>query len=297
MRTKKKLKGNFNQTLAPLLFLSPNIIIFGLFIVVPAILGLRMSLYQWSIFGEPVFIGLKNFTELFSDSMFWLTLKNTLIYVFLTVPLLLVVSLLLGLLTAHRLPGIGIFRALYYVPAMLSLIIVGISWRWILGEEMGILNYLLKVAGGMPVHWLTTDTMAKLSLVMVTVWATAGFYMVMFIAGLQAIPDDLYAAASIDGASKWQTFFRITLPLLRTTVLVVLVLSTINAFKAFELIFVMTGGGPGYATKFLVQNIYLVAFEQDRMGYAAANSIILLAIIGLLTMIQFRMTRGELAGE
>lgn len=294
---KKKLKGNFNQTLAPLLFLSPNIIIFGLFIVVPAILGLRMSLYQWSIFGEPVFIGLKNFTELFGDSMFWLTLKNTLIYVFLAVPLLLVVSLLLGLLTAHRLPGIGIFRALYYVPAMLSLIIVGISWRWILGEEMGILNYLLKAAGGMPVHWLTTDTMAKLSLVLVTVWATAGFYMVMFIAGLQAIPDDLYAAASIDGANKWQTFFRIILPLLRPTVLVVLVLSTINAFKAFELIFVMTGGGPGYATKFQVQNIYLVAFEQDRMGYAAANSIILLAIIGLLTMIQFRMTRGELAGE
>jgi len=283
--------------LAPLLFLSPNIIIFGLFIVVPAILGLRMSLYQWSIFGEPVFIGLKNFTELFGDSMFWLTLKNTLIYVFLAVPLLLVVSLLLGLLTAHRLPGIGIFRALYYVPAMLSLIIVGISWRWILGEEMGILNYLLKAAGGMPVHWLTTDTMAKLSLVLVTVWATAGFYMVMFIAGLQAIPDDLYAAASIDGANKWQTFFRIILPLLRPTVLVVLVLSTINAFKAFELIFVMTGGGPGYATKFQVQNIYLVAFEQDRMGYAAANSIILLAIIGLLTMIQFRMTRGELAGE
>jgi len=294
---KKKLKGNFNQTLAPLLFLSPNIIIFGLFIVVPAILGLRMSLYQWSILGEPVFIGLKNFTELFGDSMFWLTLKNTLIYVFLAVPLLLVVSLLLGLLTAHRLPGIGIFRALYYVPAMLSLIIVGISWRWILGEEMGILNYLLKAAGGMPVHWLTTDTMAKLSLVLVTVWATAGFYMVMFIAGLQAIPDDLYAAASIDGANKWQTFFRIILPLLRPTVLVVLVLSTINAFKAFELIFVMTGGGPGYATKFQVQNIYLVAFEQDRMGYAAANSIILLAIIGLLTMIQFRMTRGELAGE
>ena len=283
--------------MAPLLFLSPNIIIFGLFIVVPAILGLRMSLYQWSILGEPVFIGLKNFTELFGDSMFWLTLKNTLIYVFLAVPLLLVVSLLLGLLTAHRLPGIGIFRALYYVPAMLSLIIVGISWRWILGEEMGILNYLLKAAGGMPVHWLTTDTMAKLSLVLVTVWATAGFYMVMFIAGLQAIPDDLYAAASIDGANKWQTFFRIILPLLRPTVLVVLVLSTINAFKAFELIFVMTGGGPGYATKFQVQNIYLVAFEQDRMGYAAANSIILLAIIGLLTMIQFRMTRGELAGE
>jgi alpha-1,4-digalacturonate transport system permease protein len=294
---KTKIKGNFNQTLAPLLFLSPNIIIFGLFIAVPAILGLRMSLYQWSILGEPVFVGLKNFKELFGDNMFWLTLKNTLIYVFLTVPLLLVVSLLLGLLTSRHLPGIGIFRALYYVPAMLSLIIVGISWRWILGEEMGILNYLLKAAGGMPVHWLTTDTMAKLSLVLVTVWATAGFYMVMFIAGLQAIPDDLYAAASIDGASKWQAFFRITLPLLRPTILVVLVLSTINAFKAFELIFVMTGGGPGYATKFLVQNIYLIAFEQDRMGYAAANSIILLAIIGLLTMIQFRMTRGELTRE
>jgi alpha-1,4-digalacturonate transport system permease protein len=297
VKRKKGKGGSFDQTLAPLLFLTPNMLIFGIFIIYPALSGIRMAFYEWSVLEGHTFIGVQNFLTLFTDKMFWITLKNTLIYVGSVVPLLIIVSLGIGFLTSKAVKGIGIFRACYYLPTMLSLIMVGIAWRWILGNEIGILNFLIRTFGGEPVSWLTSTTMAMISLIFVTVWQGAGFYMIIFIGGLQAIPDTVYEAAYIDGASKLQAFRHITLPLLKPTTLVVTVLATINAFKAFELIYVMTKGGPGYSTKFLVQNIYLTAFEEDRMGYAAAMSIVLLIIIGLLTSIQFMASGKEYANE
>ena len=297
MKRKKGKGGSFDQTLAPLLFLTPNMLIFGIFIIYPALSGVRMAFYEWSILEDRTFIGLQNFLALFTDKMFWITLKNTLLYVGSVVPLLLIVSLGLGFLTSKVVRGIGIFRACYYLPTMLSLIMVGIAWRWILGDEIGIINYLLKSFGGEPVSWLTSSSLAMFSLIFVTVWQGAGFYMVIFVGGLQAIPDMFYEAAYIDGASKFQAFKHITLPLLKPTTLVVTVLATINAFKAFELIYVMTKGGPGYSTKFLVQTIYQIAFEEDRMGYAAAMSIVLLMIIGLLTCVQFLASGKEYSNE
>ena len=294
---KRALKGSFNQTLAPLLFLAPNLFIFGVFIVLPAVLGLRMAFYDWGVLSTPVFAGFKNFLLLFKDEMFWTTLGNTFVYVAFTVPLLMAAALGLALLLKDEGKGIGVFRSFYYIPATLSLIMVGIAWRWLMGEEMGILNYLLKVSGFAPVHWLTEGAMAMGSLIFVTLWAGAGFYMVMFIGGLQAIPQDLYEAAHIDGARKNQVFFRVTLPLLKPTLLVAFVLATINSFKAFELIYVLTEGGPGSATKFLVQQVYQVAFQEDKMGYASAMSVVLLLIIGVLTLLQFKLTGKEYANE
>ncbi|MCP4399743.1 MAG: sugar ABC transporter permease [bacterium] len=273
-------------------------LIFGIFIIYPTLSGIRMAFYEWSVLEGHSFIGVQNFFNVFKDKMFWITLKNTLIYVGSVVPLLIVVSLGIGFLASKAVKGIGLFRACYYLPTMLSLIMVGIAWRWILGDEIGILNFLIKtLLGGEPVSWLTSTAMAMASLIFVTVWQGAGFYMIIFIGGLQSIPDTVYEAAYIDGASKFQTFRHITLPLLKPTTLVVAVLATINAFKAFELIYVMTGGGPGYSTKFLVQNIYLIAFEEDRMGYAAAMSIVLLIVIGLLTSVQFLASGKEYANE
>ena len=297
MKWKREKIGSFDQLLAPLLFLTPNMLIFGIFIIFPAVMGIRMAFFDWSILEGHSFTGLKNFFELFKDKMFWITFKNTLIYVCSVVPLLVVVSLTLGLLTSKVLKGIGIFRAFFYLPAMLSLIMVGISWRWILGDEIGILNFLLTTFGLESVSWLTSSTMAMLSLILVTAWQGAGFYMMIFIGGLQSIPGMFYEAASIDGASKLQAFRHITLPLLKPTTLVVTVLATINSFKAFELIYVMTEGGPGYSTKFLVQNIYQIAFEEDRMGYAAAMSLVLLLIIGILTFVQFGISGKEYTNE
>lgn len=288
---KKKLKGSFDQTLAPMLFLAPNLLIFGVFIIFPAISGLRIALFEWSILGDKSYVGLANFAELLQDPMFWKTFWNTLRYVLLVVPLLTVSALGVALLTTENHPGISWFRGSYYLPTMLSLIIVGIIWRWILGDQLGILNYVIRLAGGQPVPWLTTPLTANISLVFISVWMFTGFYMVMFIGGLQAIPDDLFAAAAIDGASSSQVFWKIKLPLIRPTMLVVLVLATINAFKAFELIYTLTKGGPGSSTKMLVQNIYQVAFEEDRMGYASAMAIMLMIAIGILTTVQFRLNR------
>lgn len=260
-------------------------------------MGLRMSFYDWSILGTSRFAGFKNFTRLAGDAMFWKTMVNTFVYVAAVVPLLSVSALALALLLAREGKAMGLFRAFFYLPTMLSLIIVGIAWRWILGYDLGIVNYLIRLAGGKAVPWLTTGTMANISLILVTVWTRVGYFMMMFIGGLQAIPSTFYEAAEIDGAGKWTKLRRITLPLLRPMILVVVVLSTIEAFKAYELIFVMTQGGPGSSTKFLVQYIYQVAFEEDRLGYGAAMSVVLLIVIGVFTALQFVAQRKEYSNE
>ncbi len=297
MKPRKRSHGTFEQTLVPMLFLAPNLLIFGIFIILPAILGLRMSLFDWSFLEGSTFVGLKNFRNILHDSMFWLTLKNTLVYVAAVVPLLATFALALALPLADEGKGMGVFRAMYYVPTMLSMIIVGIAWRWLLGYDLGIINYVLRLAGGKPLPWLTDGTMANISLIFVTVWTRVGYFMMMFVGGLQAIPKTYYEAAEIDGAGRFTVFRRITLPLLRPILLVVIVLATIEAFKAYELIFVMTQGGPGTSTKFIVQYIYQAAFEEDRMGYGAAMSVILLAIIGLFTALQFAAQREEYTNE
>lgn len=297
MAKKRIAASSFHQVRAPLLFLAPNILIFLIFIIIPAVSGLRMSLYEWSILGEHSFIGLANFKNLIHDEMFWKTLMNTLRYVLFVVPLLTLSALGVALLVSGQRKGIGIFRGFYYLPTMLSFIIVGIIWRWILGDEIGILNYFIRLAGKEGVHWLTTAGMARASLVFITVWAQTGFYMVMFVGGLQAIPETLFDAAAIDGANPWQIFRHIKFPLIRPTMLVVVVLATINSFKAYELIVVLTKGGPGTATKFLVQNIYQVAFEEDRMGYGSAQAVVLMIVIGILTFLQFRANRKEYTNE
>ncbi len=280
-----------------MLFLAPNLIIFSLFIILPAIMGLRMSFFDWSILDGSKYIGFENFRDILADSMFWLTLKNTLIYVVAVVPLLSISALALALPLAGEGKGMGVFRAIYYVPTMLSMIIVGIAWRWLLGYDLGIINYAIRLAGGKAVSWLTDGTMANISLIFVTVWTRVGYFMMMFIGGLQAIPKTYYEAAEMDGAGRFTRLRRITIPLLKPIILVVVVLSTIEAFKAYELIFVMTQGGPGTSTKFLVQYIYQAAFEEDRMGYGAAMSVILLVIIGIFTAIQFGARREEYTNE
>jgi alpha-1,4-digalacturonate transport system permease protein len=297
----KKLQndGNFHQTLAPILFLLPNLIIFAVFIIYPAFMGLRLSFMDSGIFTGNQFVGLANFRTLFQDEVYWITFRNTLVYSVFTVMLMMIVSLALAmLLSKGAVKFESGFRALFYIPALISMIAVGISWRFILGDEMGIFNYILSIFNKGPVGWLTNQTLAMANVIMVSVWAQSGYYMVMYIAGLQAIPVELYEAAEIDGANRWAKFKRITIPMLRSTILVVLVLATIQSFKAYELIVTMTKGGPGYATKFVVQQVYEVAFLEDRLGYASAMSIVLMIVIGLFTIIQFKLTRnGEGAGN
>lgn len=175
---------------------------------------------------------------------------------------------------------------------MISSIIVGLSWKFLLGEDFGVVNYIITSLGGDPVHWMTNSKMAMFTVVFVTVWSMAGYYMVMFVAGLNSIDPTYYEAAHIDGATAWQCFRYITLPLLAPTTLLVLVLSFISIIKSYPLVYALTEGGPGTSTKFMVQVIYETGFTENKMGYACAMAIILFVLLALMTIIQFKLNKG-----
>jgi alpha-1,4-digalacturonate transport system permease protein len=185
----------------------------------------------------------------------------------------------------------GIFRAIIYWPTMISFIIVGLTWKWIIGE-FGVLNYLVTSLGKEPIGWLTNPLYATISVMIATIWSRVGFFMVIFIAGLQAIPTDMYEAARLDGASKWRSFLTITLPLLKPTSVLVFMVSLIEAVKAYPLMFALTGGGPGKDTTYIVQYIYQIGFGKQELGLASAMSVVLFVIIGVISALQFRLSKG-----
>jgi alpha-1,4-digalacturonate transport system permease protein len=297
----RNLKAKARIPLAPYVFIAPAIIIFSLFIVWPAFQGFFQSLFQRGILVRqdvPVlrsrFIGLKNFGMLFSDHRFLVAFGKTLLFSVITVPLTMASSLMLALLLKSKFRGVGLARSFIYWPSMISPIIIGIAWKWILGYDTGILNYLASLVGIGKVPWLLEDTHAFLSVVMVSVWAQTGFYMVIYIGGLNNIPDSYYEAAEMDGAGPWRKFTDITLPLLKPTTLLVLVLSTINAFKVYQQVTVLTAGGPGRATLFLVQNIYEEAFTKPSgVGYASAQSVVFFLVMLILSVAQFKLSKEE----
>jgi len=278
----------FKIKAVPYLFVLPNVLVFTLFIIIPGIYGFYISFTEWNVITEPTFVFLDNYINILKDIYFWNTLLKTFVYVAVVVPLIYVMSLILALFLNMKIKGRGIFRAIFYLPSMLSFVVVAISWRWILGSNFGVLNYLLELFNLPTYEWLTNPILATIMVIFVTVWAQAGYFMVMFLAGLQGIPSSYYEAAKIDGASKWQEFRHITYPLLKPTGLVVIILSTIKAFKMFALIKTMTQGGPAGTTTYMVQRIYITAFEKSEMGYASAMSVLLLLILGILTIIQFK---------
>lgn len=280
------------NVLTPYLFILPNFVIFLFFIVIPALFGFYYSFTDWDGLNKITWVGLDNFKEILSSSEFWDSLGRTLLYTVITVPLLFAVSLLLAGFLIREIRMKGLFRAIFYWPTMISFIVVGVTWKWMLGYDFGIINYLLTLVGHEPVKWLTDGFNANLAVIGATVWSRTGFYMVMFIAGLQSISVSLYEACEIDGASPLQKFVHITLPLLKPTSFLVLILSLIDAFKAYAMVFSLTSGGPNKATTYLVQSIYEYAFQKNQMGYASALSVILFAILCTLTLIQFKVNKG-----
>lgn len=285
-------KDNLKRGAAPYFFILPNFVIFLIFVVIPAVYGLIYSFTNYDGLSEMKFIGLKNYIKIVKDREFWEILGKTGIYAAIVVPGIFVISLVIAMLLSQEIKAKGLFRAIFYWPTMISFVIVGLTWKWILGENFGILNYIIVLVGNEPVKWLTSDFYANFSVVVATIWSRIGFFMVIFIGGLQSIPVSYYEAASIDGATKWQTFKAVTLPLLRPTSLMVLILAMIDAFKAYPLIVSLTGGGPGKATTYLVQYIYQYGFERYEIGYASAMSVILFVILSIFTVIQFRLSKG-----
>ncbi len=284
------------KALAPIFFLIPACSIVGMFVIYPAFKAIYLSFTNFNMISEASFIGLDNYRKIIADPFFHAALKNTLLYLIVVVPVLVVLPILLAVLVNKAVPGIAFFRAAIYLPVITSLVVSGLVWKWVY-EEKGILNYFLLTTGitDNPVAFLTDPTYALFSVMAVTIWSGMGYYMVIYLAGLQAIPRHLYEVADVEGVSKFQQLIYITIPLLRPSIAVVSVMSSIAAMKVFEEVYVMTQGGPLDSTKTLVFYIYESAFSEFEMGYAAAIGVMLFLITLVLSAINLRLTREKVA--
>lgn len=275
--------------LVPLLFLLPACMVLGAVVLYPALKALWMSLTDFNLITEPRFVGFANYARLWSDPAFWSALRNTLLYLAVVVPVLVVAPIFLALLVNRSLPGIAFFRAAIYLPVVTSLVISALVWKWVY-EERGLLNHFLLATGLTrdPVAFLADPAHALFAVMAVTVWSGMGYYMVIYLAGLQAIPRHLYEVAEVEGVSRWRQTLHITIPLLRPSIAVVAVMSSISAMKVFEEVYVMTQGGPLDATKTLVFLIYESAFVEFEMGYASAIGVVLFALTLGLSLFNLR---------
>ncbi len=236
---------------------------------------------------------MQNYVFMFTgDPIFWKVLGNTIYYSLVQVPLNVVVALALATALNMRLRGVVIYRTLYFVPVVSSIIAVAIVWRWMYDADWGILNWLISFVGIPKQNWLFDPKLAMPSVIAMNVWKNMGYNMVLFLAGLQGIPDVYYEAAKIDGARGWQLFRHITLPLLSPVMLFVLVISVINSFQVFGAIYIMTKGGPLDATNVLVYHLYFKGFQDLQMGYAAALAWVLFAFLFVITIVQTRFARS-----
>ncbi|MFQ6093401.1 MAG: carbohydrate ABC transporter permease [bacterium] len=286
LRHKGRARG---RAAAGYLFIGPSFLHLLLFFLGPMVFILYLAFHRWNIV-DPVkpFVGLKNFYDLFHDDLFWGALKNTVVYT-LHVPVAMVISLGVAVLLSQKVKGVTWWRTLFFLPAVSSYVAIAMVWQWIYHPHFGLINHLLGFLGLGPYPWLTSPATALLSIMIMAVWMQIGYQMVIFLAGLQSIPGHFYEAAVIDGASSWQRFRQITLPLLKPTTFFVLVTSIISSFQVFTSVFVMTEGGPSRSTDVAVYHIYQNGWEYLKMGYASAMALVLLVIIMVVTLIQFKL--------
>lgn len=269
-------------------FMAPSLVVIAVFLIWPMYRALRISFMDYSVFGASEWIGLENYTTLVSDPGFRNALGNTLYYAGITTPASVALALGLALLLNQRIPARGFFRASIFLPVVTSLAVVAIAWTFLLDPNIGLLQYWLEKAGVRSGGWLQDPEWAMPAIILVGVWKNVGFYMVMYLAGLQSIPREFYEAASVDGATAWQRFRRITWPLLANTTMFVFIIAAIAALQAFDQIYVMTRGGPFFQTETLVVQIYRLGFAEFEMGYAAAISWVLVLMIFFLSLLQIR---------
>jgi putative chitobiose transport system permease protein len=280
--------------LLPYVFIIPASIVIGTFVLYPALKAIYLSFTNFNMISEAGFIGFANYVNVWRDPFFWAALKNTLLYMIVVVPVLVFAPIFLAALVNKQIPGIAFFRAAIYLPVITSLVISGLIWKWVY-EEKGILNFFLIHSGltDNPVAFLTDPANALFSVMAVTIWSGMGYYMVIYLAGLQSIPRHLYEVAEVEGVSKFQQMLYITIPLLRPSIAVVTVMSSIAAMKVFEEVYVMTQGGPMDSTKTLVYYIYESAFTEFEMGYAAAIGVILFLLTLIFSLINLRFLREK----
>jgi multiple sugar transport system permease protein len=270
-------------------FLLPNIIGFLVFILIPVIASFFMSFTSWNGFGVVEFIGLENYKQLLKDENFKISFFNSILFMVISVPITLFLSMLIAVALNQGIRFVKVFRTAVFLPYVTATIAVAAVWQLIFNPTMGPINGVLMNLGiDQPPGWLSSPTWALISVSIVYIWHSVGYYMVLFLAGLQSIPDYLYEAAELDGAGPISKFFNITVPMLSPVLFFTTIIGVINSFKVFDLIYVLTGGGPGRSTHVLVYDIYNTAFKQFEYGYASAMAYVLFLLILVISIIQFR---------
>lgn len=301
---KSKSKVNLKETLHQMrknwsayLFISPWFLIFLVFTLFSLSFSFYISFHEWNILEKvKPFVGLENYLRMFQDDKFWQALWNTVLFTGFGVPLGLISGLLVALLLNTKVRGQGIFRTLYYVPVITPLVVSSVIWKWIYQGDYGLLNYYLLKFGIIQekLLWLSDPDLAMPALILMGIWGGTGGTMVMYLAGMQGIPEELYDSAKVDGASGFQRLVYVTIPLLAPTTFYLLITSIIGSMQAFAHIYIMTGGGPLRRTTVVGYYIYEKGFRHFDMGYASAMSYFLFALIFIFTMIQMRYTKGDI---
>jgi raffinose/stachyose/melibiose transport system permease protein len=274
------------RNLQPYLWVAPALFVFSIFTLLPVAVGLYLSCTNWNGTAVPVFNGLDNYRDALRDDAYWSAIVHNMIYAVGTVGGKIVLGLGLALVMNRTLPGRAMFRTALFMPVMLSFVAIGLLWSWIYNYDFGLLNGILEVLhlGGLKQDWLGSTSFALYALIVVDIWKWFGLHMVLFLAGLQNIPGQLYEAARIDGATSWQSFWRITLPLLLPVTAFNIVLAASGAFNVFDLVYVMTQGGPVDATNVAMTDIYREAFQFYHFGYSAALSVVQLGLVTIVSL-------------
>lgn len=288
-RKKREMSMKLKNSLIGYSFILPNFLGFAIFILVPVVFTLVLSVMKWDGFNAMQFIGLDNFKDIFTDRVFKAAFWKTITYVICTVAITLVAALGLAMALNTKIKGRDAFRAAIFFPYVASMVAVGAVWKQLLEKNFGPINQMLRALGvDNPPGWFASTDWAIWGIIIVSVWKFMGYYMLIYLAGLQDIPGQLYEAATIDGASKWQKFRKITLPMLTPSSFFVFIMLTINSFKSFDIVYILTEGGPGTSTTLMVNYIYDESFKYWNYGTASAASIILFVIVLAITIIQFR---------
>ncbi|GGD88570.1 carbohydrate ABC transporter permease [Paenibacillus nasutitermitis] len=283
--------GSRNTAYTGYLFILPSFLLILTFYVLPILMTAFFSFTEFNLLQPYHFVGMANFTRMFSDPFVKASIMNTIVYTLITVPVQTFLALLIAAVFAGHTKGRwkNFVKSSTFIPVISSMIIVGVLWRMMFNAEIGFINTFLSIFGVSPINWLGGKSTSLISVCIVTIWKNVGYFLIIYYAGLMDIPRSHYEAAEVDGANRIQKFFYITIPSLRNITYLVVTLGTIWSFQVFDLVYVMTGGGPGTSTVTLVMTIYNTAFRQYNMGYASAISFLLFAIVILVSVIQKRL--------
>ena len=290
---KKLFSKIFNDKHMPKWFLAPAVLGTFIFIIIPICFSFYLSYCDWDLLQDIKFVGLTNYKALFNSNSFYLILKNTFIFAISTALIGLILPLILASILNNKIRGTEFFKTAYFLPFITPMIVIAIVWEWIFDPNNGLLNYILRTN----INWLYDTQTAMIAIILVSAWKLIGYNMVIFLSGFSTINQNVYESAKIDGASPIDTFFKITLPLLSPTIFFVLVITTISSFQIFDLIYLMTQGGPLDSTNVLVYWIYKNAFEFFNIGKASAGAYILFLIVLVLTLVQWKTRKLWVFGE